>query len=120
MLHLTYWGAGGQFGPFVAQEDGWPNAGQVMRYFREKSDLTAKTFGKLYGKKIREDGKPICERWILEMELENKVPIDITRRRVIAQLLQIPPALFGLASYLRKSFLPQKTLFHCLHIASTR
>ncbi len=98
MPNLTYWGAGGQVGHFVAQEDGWPNAGQVMRYFREKSGLTAKTFGKLYGKKMREDGNPICERWILEMELENKVPTDITRRRVIAQLLQIPPALLGLAS----------------------
>lgn len=110
MLHLTYWGAGGQFGPFVSQEDGWPNAGQVMRYFREKSGLTAKTFGRLYGKKIREDGKPICERWILEMELENKVPTDITRRRVIAQLLQIPPALFGLAS-LEEIISPSKNSF---------
>src|SRR5581483_1777094 len=31
------------------------------------------------------------------MELENKVPCDITRRRIIAQLLHIPPELLGLA-----------------------
>ena len=49
-------------------------------------------------KEVRENGKPICERWILEMELENKVPTDITRRRAIARLLSIPFALFGLAS----------------------
>jgi tetratricopeptide (TPR) repeat protein len=94
----AYWGEGGQFGPFDTQDDGWPNAGQVMRYFRDKMGITAKAFGKLYGKEIREDKKPISERWILEMELENKVPIDITRRRIIASLLGVPPILFGLAS----------------------
>jgi hypothetical protein len=96
--NAIYWGEGGQIGPFDVQEDGWPHAGQVMRYFREKLDITAKTFGKLYGKEVRENGKPICERWILEMELENKVPTDITRRRIIAHLLSIPPVLLGLAS----------------------
>jgi len=95
---MIYWGDGGQFGPFDTQEDGWPNAGQVMRYFREKLGMTAKAFGELYGKRIREDRKPICERWILGMELENKVPVDITRRRIIAHLLGIPFALLGLAS----------------------
>lgn len=96
--NAIYWGEGGQIGPFDVQEDGWPHAGQVMRYFREKLGITAKTFGKLYGKEVRENGKPICERWILEMELENKVPTDITRRRIIAHLLSIPPVLLGLAS----------------------
>jgi hypothetical protein len=98
MPTVIYWGEGGQFGPFDVQEDGWPNAGQVMRYFREKRRLTAKRFGKLYGKEVSKDQEPISERWILEMELENKVPIDITRRRIIARLLGIPPVLFGLAS----------------------
>jgi hypothetical protein len=93
-----YWGEEGLYGPFVAQEDGWPNAGQVMRFFRDKAGMTAKTFGKFYGKETRVDGKPIGERWILEMELENKVPTDITRRRIIAHLLHIPLGLFGLAS----------------------
>src|SRR5260370_2834504 len=98
MPDVIYWGEGGQYGPFAVQKDGWPDAGQVMRYFREKLGITAKVFGKLYGKEVRENGKPICERWILEMELENKVPTDITRRRIIAQLLYIPPTLLGLAS----------------------
>lgn len=93
-----YWGKEGHYGPFDVQDDGWPNAGQVMRSFREQAGMTAKTFGVLYGKEIKKDRKLICERWILEMELENKVPVDITRRRVIARLLHIPPALLGLAS----------------------
>lgn len=98
MPEVVFWGENGRYGPFDTQEDGWPNAGQVMHYFREKQGITAKAFGKLYGQEVRENGKPICERWILEMELENKVPTDITRRRVIARLLNIPLALFGLAS----------------------
>src|SRR5262249_3553476 len=98
MHRELYWGREGQYGPFDAQEDGWPNAGQVMRFFREKAGITAKTLGRLYGKETRLDGKPVCERWILEMELENKVPSDITRRRTIARLLHIPLGLLGLAS----------------------
>lgn len=98
MPEKIYWGNGGQFGPFDRQADGWPDAGQVMRYFRERAGITAKVFGKIYGKEARPDGKPVCERWILEMELENKVPCDITRRRIIARLLHIPPELLGLAA----------------------
>lgn len=98
MTQKIFWDEGGQYGPFDVQYDGWPNAGQVMRFFREKMGLTAKAFGKLYGKEVNKDGRLICERWILEMELENKVPSDISRRRVIANLLKIPPILLGLAS----------------------
>lgn len=119
MPNMIYWGDGGQFGPFPAQEDGWPNAGQVMRYFREKAGISAKAFGKLYGKEIRGGGKPICERWILEMELENKVPSDITRRRVIAGLLEIPPVLFGLASLADLTTEPQMR-DQSLHEVSSR
>jgi len=95
---VLYWGTGGEYGPFERQADGGPNAGQVMRYFRDKRGMNAKTFARLYGQKVRPDGKPIVERWVFEMELENKVPTDITRRRVIAELLQIPPLLLGLAA----------------------
>ncbi|MBV9020089.1 MAG: hypothetical protein JOZ71_05185, partial [Ktedonobacteraceae bacterium] len=74
-----YWGEGGQYGPFAVQQDGewagWPNAGQVMRYFRKKAKLSAKAFGVLYGRAVNADGSPICERWVLDMELENKVPM---------------------------------------------
>ena len=99
---LYYWGEGGQYGPFDIQTDGewagWPDFGQVMRYFRKRvrPKLSAKAFGVLYGKAAN-NGSSIGERWILEMELENKVPADMSKRKAIAQLLQIPPMLFGLA-----------------------
>jgi hypothetical protein len=32
------------------------------------------------------------------MELENKVPVDMNKRKTIARLLKIPPMLFGLAT----------------------
>jgi hypothetical protein len=98
---VYYWGEGGQYGPFDIQNDGewagWPVFGQVQRYFRKRAKLSAKAFGVLYGKEINADGSPIGERWILEMELENKVPVDINKRKTIARLLKIPPMLFGLA-----------------------
>ena len=89
-----YWGEGGAYGPFDTQDDGWPRAGQVMRYFRQKANLSPQEFGILYSK---ETGDRATERWIIEMEQKNKVPVSITRRRIIAKLLNIPPALLGLA-----------------------
>src|SRR5579884_520255 len=97
----TYWGDGGQYGPFDEQKEGewagWPDFGQVLRYFRKKAKLTAKAFGMIYGKAINPDGGPITERQILRMELENQVPVDMNRRKLIARLLNIPPMLLGLA-----------------------
>lgn len=101
---LYYWGENGQYGPFAIQPSGewagWPDFGQVMRYFRKQSTpkLSAKAFGVLYGKEVNADGSAIGERWILDMELENKVPVDMNKRKTIARLLKIPPMLFGLAT----------------------
>jgi hypothetical protein len=98
---MYYWGEGGSYGPFALQTDGdwvgWPDFGQVLRYFRKKAKLSAKAFGERYGKVINADGSAIGERWILDMELQNKVPVDIGRRKTLAKLLNIPPMLFGLA-----------------------
>lgn len=101
---LYYWGERGQYGPFDIQQAGewagWPDFGQVMRYFRKRirPKLSAKAFGVMYGKEVNADGSAIGERWILDMELENKVPVDINKRKTIARLLCIPPILFGLAA----------------------
>lgn len=102
-----YWGEGGQFGPFEAQPDGWPNAGQVMRHFREKQGISAAEFAYMYSEELEKQGshkkgkqgkeRKVTAIWILNMEKQNSVPNDITRRRIIAHLLKIPPALFGLA-----------------------
>lgn len=102
-----YWGEGGQFGPFEAQLDGWPNAGQVMRHFREKRGISATEFARMYSEELEKrdlhkkgkqgKGGKVTAIWILNMEKQNSVPNDIMRRRIIAQLLNIPLALFGLA-----------------------
>jgi transcriptional regulator with XRE-family HTH domain len=98
----TYWGPGGAYGPFDVQSGGewagWPNFGQVLRYFRKQAGLTAKEFGEIYGKMEHPDGSPVSERWIYEMELKNQVPVDINKRKALARLLSIPPVLFGLAT----------------------
>jgi hypothetical protein len=100
-VRTIYWGTGGQYGPFDEQKNGewagWPDFGQVLRYFRKKAQLTAKEFGVLYGKSVNPDGGPVSERQILRMELQNQVPVDMNRRKLIARLLNIPPMLFGLA-----------------------
>lgn len=98
---VIYWGIGGQYGPFDEQKAGewagWPDFGQVLRYFRKKARLTAKEFGAMYGKAVNPDESPITERQILRMELENQVPVDMHRRKLIARLLHVPPMLLGLA-----------------------
>lgn len=92
---MIFWGEKGEYGPFTAQEDGWPNAGEVIRYYRRKQDMSANELAILYGEAI---GEQITARWILKMEQQNKVPLDITRRRVLSKILGISPFLLGLAS----------------------
>jgi tetratricopeptide (TPR) repeat protein len=95
MEEKTFWGEKSEYGPFTAQEDGWPNAGEVMRHYRRKLPMSAEKLAELYGKTI---GEQITARWILKMEQQNKIPLDITRRRVLAKILNIPPLLLGLSS----------------------
>ena len=96
-----YWGEGGQYGPFDVQQDGewagWPNFGQVLRYFRKKAGFSIQAFCELYGKEVNGDSRAVSERWILKMELNNQVPVDMNKRKTLAQLFKIPPMLFGLA-----------------------
>lgn len=98
---VYYWGEGGEYGPFSVQQEGawagWPNFGQVMRYFRKKAKLSGKEFGERYGKMVNCDGSAIGKRWIYDMETNNLGPVDFGRRKIIAELLNIPPILFGLA-----------------------
>ena len=97
-----YWGEGGEYGPFRMQQEGhwagWPDFGEVMRYFRKKkAKLSGPEFGELYGEKVHADGRAFSKRWIYDMEMNNLGPIDFGRRKIIAELLGIPPMLFGLA-----------------------
>lgn len=103
MIEMTFWGEKGEYGPFTAQENGWPNAGEVIRHYRRKQKLNAEGLAKLYGGAI---GEQITARWILKMEQQNKVPLDITRRQALAKILEIPPLLLGLASVTQVTYNP--------------
>jgi hypothetical protein len=101
MSGLYYWGDQGQFGPFSEGTDGYPHSGEVVRYYRVVvNGISATKFGKLYGQALGE--KPRTRIWVLQMERTNAVPLDITRRRIIAQILSIPPILLGLSDGLAK------------------
>ncbi len=100
-MQIQYmWGKSGEYGPFSADKDGYPNAGEVVRCYRELRKLSAKKFGELYGKALGEH--PKSRIWVLAMERKNDVPTDITRRRVIANILGIPYVLLGLNASLAK------------------
>lgn len=102
MPGLYYWGDQGQYGPFGAGEDGYPNSGEIVRHYRVVvNEMSATKFGKLYGQALGE--KPKSRIWVLQMERTNSVPLDITRRRVIAQILGIPSTLLGLSEHLTKA-----------------
>lgn len=96
-----YWGVGGEYGPFDEQQTGewagWPDFGQVLRYFREKAGMSPSEFATTYGKETKPDGKAITGRHVSRMELDNDIPLDMNKRKLIARLLNIPPMLFGLA-----------------------
>lgn len=94
MPEKIFWGEKGTYGPFMAQEDGWPNAGEVIRHYRRKLSMSAEELAVQYGEAT---GTQVTARWILKMEQQNKVPADITRRRILTQILDIPPILLGLA-----------------------
>ena len=109
--HAYYWGESGQYGPFDVQRTGpwagWPNFGQVLRYFRVKAGITMQEFCILYGNEINGDSQPVSERWILKMELNNKIPVDVNKRKTLATLLSIPPMLLGLADLRDVEIKPQ-------------
>jgi transcriptional regulator with XRE-family HTH domain len=95
MSAMIFWGEKGEYGPFSAQEDGWPHAGEVIRHYRRKLKMSAKELAERYGATL---GEQVTARWILKMEQQNKIPIDFTRRRALIKILNIPPILLGLAS----------------------
>ena len=61
-----YWGEGGKYGPFDAQQTGewagWPDFGQVLRYFGRAAKLSKQEFATLYGKETKPNGSPISLR----------------------------------------------------------
>jgi tetratricopeptide (TPR) repeat protein len=103
MEEWLFWGENGEFGPFRKQKDGWPNEGDVMRGFRLKNGMSPEELAQCYGEELAKQDKRLANtritaRWICKMEQKNQVPADFTRRRILAKLLNIPPALLGLAT----------------------
>src|SRR5579859_1052528 len=92
-----YWGTGGEHGPFPIQTTGewagWPDFGKVMRHFRKKAKMSIEEFAEIYGRKTKTDHTPISRRQVERMEYENEVPVDMNKRKFIANLLNIPPML---------------------------
>ncbi len=103
MSDAIFWGEKGEYGPFTVQEDGWPNAGEVIRHYRKKRKMSAEDLAQQYSKGI---GEQATARWILKMEQQNKIPVDITRRRILMKILDIPPTLLGLASLSQIAYAP--------------
>ncbi len=101
------WGDKQQYGPFSAGTDGYPSCGEVVRHYRVLKGYNATKFGQVYGQALGEPSK--TRIWILTMERTNIVPTDITRRRAIADLLEIPYVLLGLSETLAKTPLPEGT-----------
>src|SRR2546421_1393804 len=114
MTVMIFWGEKGEYGPFSVQKDGWPNAGEVIRHYRKKLPMSAEELARRYGEAI---GEQITARWILKMEQQNKIPTDLTRRRVLMKILDIPPILLGLSSLAQVIYTP--TIETKIHTAPT-
>ena len=106
MTENIFWGQKGEYGPFSKQEDGWPNAGEVVRHYRRKKKMSAKELARLYGEAL---GVLVTARWILKMEQQSQVPLDMTKRRILTALLDIPPLLLGLASLEAVTHVPRRS-----------
>lgn len=88
---MCYWKDihGNIYGPFSMQDDGFPNAGEVIQHYRALEQISRKKLAEHLG---------VHPRWVTKMENENRVPELISRRRTIASILKVPPVLLGLAS----------------------
>jgi transcriptional regulator with XRE-family HTH domain len=95
MATKMFWGTNGEYGPFTPQADGWPNAGEVVRYYRVAAHLSLTDLARKYGEATK---TTVSKQWISQMERSNEVPNDITRRQALVRILQIPPILLGLGS----------------------
>jgi len=102
-------------------KDGNPDYGAVMRYFRLfVKGWSSRYLAIRYTEVLREQGEDedeaITARWIQLMEKENQVPKDPKRRWVLAMLLGIPAASFGLKELNQ----PPKVLTKTLHLILKR
>lgn len=83
----------------LVMTDGEINHGMVMRYWRKyvRKWKSAQILADIYNDVVNED-EIVTARTIQRMEQDNKVPMDQKRRRLLATILNIPPAYFGLTA----------------------
>ena len=85
-------------------KQGQPNYGALLRYFRQRMGWQVRDLASYYSVALRAEGLEEEEMELLgvqrmyAMENQNKVPRDKKRRWILATLLDIPLALFGLES----------------------
>jgi transcriptional regulator with XRE-family HTH domain len=103
-----YWkdNQGNIYGPFSKQDDGFPNAGEVVRYYRELKGMSKRKLAEALG---------VHRLWIIKMENENKVPELISRRRAISRILGIPSALLGISALGQSNYLQLVEEAHASH-----
>src|SRR5579859_7385468 len=89
MASQQYWWD--SYGPFDPDPDdpNFPNAGQVVQHYRLLKKWTPAQLGEAMSK---------TARWVQLMEHDNTVPEAISRRKAIAEMLEIPKILLGVAS----------------------
>jgi transcriptional regulator with XRE-family HTH domain len=92
-LALPWWVQLG-YPPFERGPDGWPRPGQVTRYYRR---LKRRPDGKRWTQADLAQALGITERAVHNMEHFDEGLESISRRRFLAETLQIPPVLLGLA-----------------------
>jgi hypothetical protein len=80
---------------FNTGPDRFPHPGQVIRHFRQ---MTLKANGKCWTQRDLAQVLGKQELTVRDMELRDIGLSDITRRRFLAELFDIPPILLGLAS----------------------
>jgi tetratricopeptide (TPR) repeat protein len=98
MSNKQYWWD--SYGPFDPDpnDSSFPNAGQVVRYYRLLKKWSPAQLGEALDKSAR---------WVQAMEHDNTVPESISRRRALAIMLGIPPVLLGLASIENVATIPE-------------
>lgn len=77
------------FAPGEGNDAGFPCPGQVIKHYRSLKHWTQRDLAKALG---------VSESWVRAMENMNESLDSISRRRMIAAALAIPPVLLGLVS----------------------
>ena len=93
-FHMPEWWVQDGYPAFEAGEDGYPQPGQVVKYYRKLK----RNNGRRWTQVDLADALEITDKAVRDMENRNAGLDAITRRRLLSDMLKIPPALLGLSS----------------------